>query len=312
MRIVSLLASATEIVDALGAGAELVGRSHECDNPPWVRSLPECSSPAFDVSVSSGDIDREVNRRLRAGEPLYNIHTERIQELRPDLILTQEHCEVCAVTPGDLGRSGYNLSDARLLALAASTLDDIFDNITRIAQVLKRESRGADLLHELRSRLEAVRRITAALPRPSIAILEWVDPIFILGNWGPELVDIAGGDPILANRNRHSFAISPELLREVDPEFLVIAPCGFDLARAERERPILEALPWWHDLRAVREEHVAFADGNRLFNRSGITVARTAEVLAEILHGIVPNHLANPLAELDDFRWYTKARVRIS
>ena len=155
MRIVSLLASATEIVDALGAGpgsgagprpahAELVGRSHECDNPEWVRSLPACSSPAFDVSVSSGDIDREVNRRIRAGEPLYNIHTQRIQDLQPDLILTQEHCEVCAVTPGDLGRSGYSPSDARLLALAASTLDDIFDNIARIAHALDLEVRGAE------------------------------------------------------------------------------------------------------------------------------------------------------------------------
>jgi iron complex transport system substrate-binding protein len=308
MRIVSLLASATEIVDALGAGPELAGRSHECDNPEWVRALPECSSPAFDVSVSSGEIDREVNRRLRSGESLYNIHTERIQELRPDLILTQEHCEVCAVTPGDLGRSGYDLANARMLALAASTLDDIFDNIARIAHALDRESRGEQLIAGLRARLDTVRRSAVKRPRPSVAILEWVDPIFILGNWGPELVDIAGGDPVLANRHRHSFAISPELLREADPEFLVIAPCGFDLARAWRERSILEALPCWPDLRAVREENVAFADGNRLFNRSGITVARTAEVLAEILHGVP----ANPVAELHDFRWYTKARVRIS
>jgi len=308
MRIVSLLASATEIVDALGAGPELVGRSHECDNPEWVRALPECSSPAFDVSVSSGDIDREVNRRLRAAEPLYTIHTARIQQLRPDLILTQEHCDVCAVTPGDLGRSGYNLSDARLLALAASTLEDIFDNITRIANALYRDSRGVELVAELRARLAAVSQGAAGRPRPSIAILEWVDPIFILGNWGPALVDIAGGDPILANRNKHSFAISPELLREADPEFLVVSPCGFDLERAWAERAILEALPWWRNLRAVREDHVAFADGNRLFNRSGITVARTAEVLAEILHGVD----ANPPAELHDFRWYTKARVRTS
>jgi iron complex transport system substrate-binding protein len=253
-----------------------------------------------------------VNRRLRAAEPLYIIHTERIQELRPDLILTQEHCEVCAVTPGDLGRSGYNLSDARLLALAASTLDDIFDNITRIAQALHRESRGEELIANLRARLETVRCGAVASharhPRPSIAILEWVDPIFILGNWGPELVDIAGGDPILANRNQHSFAISSELLREADPEFLVIAPCGFNLARAWQERSILEALPWWRDLRAVREDKVAFADGNRLFNRSGITVAETAEVLANILHGEV----AKLTAENNDFRWYTRARVRIS
>ncbi len=134
MRIVSLLASATEIVDALGASSALVGRSHECDNPPSVRALPECSSPAFDIHVSSRAIDTEVNRRIRAGEPLYVIHSQLIESLQPDFILTQEHCEVCAVTPADLTRSGYDLAQARTLALAASTLDDIFDNITRIAK----------------------------------------------------------------------------------------------------------------------------------------------------------------------------------
>jgi iron complex transport system substrate-binding protein len=307
MRIVSLLASATEIVDALGASSALVGRSHECDNPRSVRALPECSSPAFDIHVSSRAIDTEVNRRIRAGEPLYVIHSQLIESLQPDFILTQEHCEVCAVTPADLTRSGYDLAQARTLALAASTLDDIFDNITRIAGALHLESRGDALSAGLRARLDAVRRATAARPRPSVAVLEWADPIFVLGNWGPELVDIASGEPILANRNAHSFAISSELLREADPEYIVVAPCGFDLDRAWQERSVLEALPWWTTLRAVRENKVAFADGNRLFNRSGITVARTAEVLAEILHGIGQNRLA----ELHDFRWYTEARVRV-
>ncbi|HEY4360776.1 MAG TPA: ABC transporter substrate-binding protein [Bryobacteraceae bacterium] len=345
MRIVSLLASATEIVDALGATSQLVGRSHECDNPPSVRALPECSSPAFDIHVSSRAIDTEVNRRLRAGEPLYVIHSALIESLQPDLILTQEHCEVCAVTPADLSRSGYDLAQARTVALSAFTLEDIFDNITRIALALDLTPRGGELVADLRARLEAVRQSTAPLPRPTVAVLEWTDPFFVLGNWGPELVDIAGGEPVLSNRHAHSVAISPELLGEADPEYIVIAPCGFTLDRAWQDRAVLEALPWWPTLRAVRENKVAFADGNRLFNRSGITVADTAELLAEILHRRArapqpspiapsPDHrpkpsrdsngaaahpahptpaqTPNPLAEIHDFRWYTEARVRES
>jgi iron complex transport system substrate-binding protein len=134
VRVVSLLASATEIVCALGAGEMLVGRSHECDNPNWVRRLPACSSPAFDVSVSSAEIDAEVRRRLRSAEPLYHVHAELIRQLQPDLLITQAHCEVCAVTPGDIERSGARAT--RQLALSASSLEEIFESIRRISKAL--------------------------------------------------------------------------------------------------------------------------------------------------------------------------------
>jgi iron complex transport system substrate-binding protein len=142
MRVVSLLASGTEIVCALGAGDSLVGRSHECDNPAWVRSLPPCSEPAFDVSVSSREIDSEVNRRIRSGEPLYRIHTELIRDLAPDLVIAQEHCEVCAVTAGDLERSGCATPAPTVLALAAGSLAGIFEGILQIAKALNRERRA--------------------------------------------------------------------------------------------------------------------------------------------------------------------------
>src|SRR5262245_29965513 len=139
MRIVSLLASATEIVCALGASEMLVGRSHECDNPAWVRRLASCSEPAFDVSVSSREIDVEVRRRLRSGEPLYHLHAELIDSLRPDLLITQEHCQVCAVTPGDVERSGACGHAAQQLVLSALSLEDIFQSILRISQAIGRE-----------------------------------------------------------------------------------------------------------------------------------------------------------------------------
>src|SRR5579884_2786913 len=176
MRVVSLLASATEIVCALEAGATLVGRSHECDNPAWVRRLPSCSEPAFDVSTSSGDIDREVRRRMRAGEPLYRIDTDLIRELKPDLIIAQSHCEVCAITPGDIERSGGCIPGVPMLPLTASSLGEIFASMAEVARALDREERGCALVAGERQRLASLRARTAGLPRPSVAVLEWTDP----------------------------------------------------------------------------------------------------------------------------------------
>ena len=287
MRVVSLLASATEIVCALGAEDCLVGRSHECDNPSWVRSLPSCTEPAFDVSASSREIDAEVNRRIRAGEPLYRIHTGLIGQLAPDLIITQEHCAVCAVTPTDMKRDGCTAPAAQVLALTAGSLDGILDGILRVARALGRESGGRDLVDRERRRLDEVRLRTAARQRRSLVLLEWIDPLFAMGNWAPELVEIANGEPLLGTKGSHSRSIAPQSLIEADPEYLVVAPCGFGLQRALNERGVLRAQPWWKSLRAVQAGRVAFADGNLFFNRSGMTISRTAEIIAEILHGEV-------------------------
>jgi iron complex transport system substrate-binding protein len=286
MRIVSLLASGTEIVCALGAGDCLVGRSHECDNPPWVRALPSCTEPAFDISVSSGEINAEVSRRIRSGEPLYRVHEERIRELAPDLIITQTHCEVCAVTPADVERSGCDSPDALVLTLAAGSLQGIFDDIIRIARAIGREADGETVVCCEQRRLAAVRARTAHLRRPSVVMLEWTDPIFAMANWGPELVEIANGELLIGNKGEYSSAIPFDRVLAADPEYLIIAPCGFDLRRTLREREVLERYPGWHSLRAVSEGRVAFADGNLFFNRSGMTVAQTAEIIAEIIHGV--------------------------
>jgi len=292
MRVVSLLASGTEIVCALGAGDWLVGRSHECDNPEWVRSLPRCSEPTFDASVSSKEIDAEVGRRIRAGEPLYVVHTDLIRELNPDVIIAQEHCEVCAVTPGDVDQS-CTISGARVVSLTASCLHDVFDGISKIAAALGIEDRGRELIRCEQQRLDAVRARTAGQPRPSVVVLEWIEPAYAMGNWGPELVECAGGALALGHKGELSFGMASERVREADPEYLIVAPCGFDLDRTVREAACLTNLPWWRELRAVREGKVALADGNMFFNRSGMTVTRTAEIIAEILHGEIfgmPSH----------------------
>lgn len=286
MRVVSLLASGTEIVCALGAGDMLVGRSHECDNPDWVRSLPSCSSPAFDVSGSSREIDAEVRRRMHAGEPLYVIHTDLITALQPDVVIAQTHCEVCAVTPNDVQRDGACLDPRQMVALSAFSLDDISGSILAVAERLGLAERGRAVVAAERARLDAVRAATAHRPRPDVALLEWTDPLFVMGNWMPEVVLAAGGTPLLAHPGDYSSATTFECVRDADPDVVIVAPCGFPLERALAERHVLENYPGWRDLRAVRDGSVVIADGNRFFNRSGMTVSRTAEMVAEMLHGV--------------------------
>ena len=267
------------MVCALGAGESLVGRSHECDNPSWVRTLPACSTPAFDVTVSSKEIDAEVNRRLRAGEPLYVIHDDLIAELRPDVVIAQEHCAVCAVTPGDVKRDS-------VLALRASTLEEIEWSVMRVGEALGLADKAREVVAHERERMETVRAKTSGRRKPTVVMMEWTAPVFAMGNWGPELVEIANGELLLGEKGKYSTAIPGERVAESDPEVLIVAPCGYELDRALRERAVLEQYDWWRGLRAVKSGKVAFADGNLYFNRSGMTVARTAEMIAEILHGV--------------------------
>lgn len=285
MRVISLLASGTEIVCALGAGNSLVGRSHECDNPKWIRALPVCTSPAFDVSMPSRNIDAEVRRRIKSGEPLYHVDTQLIRELRPDLLITQAHCEVCAVTPGDVTRAGCGVSAAQVLAISAGNVQGIFDGVMNVAHAVGLPAEGEALIAQMRARIRAVNEAVRNRPAPTVVMLEWTDPIFSMGNWGPELVEAANGTLLLGERGQHSRAISWDYVRDADPDYLIVAPCGFGLERTLREVSVLESLPGWGKLKAVRSGRVAFADGNLYFNRSGPTIVETVEIIAEILHG---------------------------
>jgi len=289
MRIVSLLASGTEIVVGLGAGEWLVGRSHECDNPPWVTELPMCTRPAFEISMTSGQIDAEVRRRLKAGEPLYHVDADLINSLKPDLLITQAHCAVCAVTPADVERAGCAVAP-QVLALQAGSVQGILDGIISIGQALDREKDAEDLVRAITSRIIAVHHAVKHRRAPSVVALEWTDPLFAMSNWGPELVEAANGHLVLGEKGEHSGVIDWHEVRDADPDWLVIAPCGFDLERTAREAATLEALPGWFDLRAVRQGQVALADGNKYFNRSGTTIVETVEILAEILHGYPAGH----------------------
>lgn len=284
MRIVSLLASGTEIVCALGAGDALVGRSHECDNPAWVRQLPACTQPAFDVTMSSADIDAEVRRRIRSGLPLYHIDADLIGTLDPDALITQVHCDVCAVTPRDVERAGGPPRAARVVPLSAGSVAGIYDDIAQVGRAIAREPEASALVSDMQRRIGAVTAAVAGMPPPSVAVIEWTDPLFTAANWMPELIEAAGGAPVTMRRAAHSTTTPWMEIVAADPDWIIVAPCGFDLDRTARERDALERLPGWSGLRAVRDQRVALADGNRYFNRSGTTIVETVEIVAEILH----------------------------
>jgi iron complex transport system substrate-binding protein len=284
-RIVSLLASGTELICALGLGDRLVGRSHECDHPAWVRNLPEVSRPTFDIGGSSREIDERVRERLRAGEPLYRVDEALLLELAPDLLVTQTHCEVCAVSPADLAHGvPATLTRQALVALSGGDVAAILEGFMAVARAVGRAERGAELVSELRARLAAVQKRVADLPRPRVVCLEWIEPPFAMGNWGPELVELAGGQNLLGATGQHSTTTPWQAVRDANPDVLIVTPCGFGLARAEQEMHLLAAQPGYRDLAAVKGGRVFVADGNLYFNRSSPSLFETPEIIAEMLH----------------------------
>jgi iron complex transport system substrate-binding protein len=286
-RIVSLLPSTTEIVCALGLGPRLVGRSHECDFPPCVEELPACTRAKLDPEAPGAEIDRRVRRLVAEGLSVYRVDAERLRELRPDVILTQEQCEVCAATPRDLEDALAEWIGARprVVSLAPATLGDVFRDVARVAAELGAAGRGRDVVAELGARVSAIGEQTGDLaPRPRVACLEWLDPPMAAGHWMPELVRLAGGSPLFTEAGQPSAWIGLGELRDADPDLIVALPCGFDLPRTREELRGLEADPDFAALRAARAGRVALVDGNAYFNRPGPRLVDSLEILAEILH----------------------------
>jgi iron complex transport system substrate-binding protein len=285
VRIASLLASGTELVCALGLGESLVGRSHECEEPAWVRTLPQLSRPTFPIDGPSGEIDGHVRARLRAGQPLYEVDDAALTALAPDVVLTQTHCEVCAVSPGDLSCGVLpHLERRRVVALDGGTLETVLEGFEHVAGVLGVSEAGRALARGLRARAEAVADRVRGRPAPTVACIEWIDPVFAMGNWGPELVTLAGGRSVLGQAAARSTTTTWDADLAADADVLVVAPCGFSLARTLAEMPALAARPGFRELRAARAGRVFAADGNAWFNRAGPSLFETPEILAEMLH----------------------------
>jgi iron complex transport system substrate-binding protein len=286
MRIVSLIASATEIVSALGRGNELVGRSHECDYPPEVASLPALTAPKFKVEGSSAEIDRRVREIVSDGLSVYRVDAEALKAIQPDVIVTQDHCEVCAVSLSDVEAATCTWADrhVRIVSLRPDSLADVYADIGRVASALEAVAEAEVLVGRMRERLHAVTMLTAPRPKPRVAFIEWVEPMMAGGNWMPELIEIAGGTNVAGAPGRHSDWTKWEDVLASNPEVIVVAPCGYDLERCLEERSLLEAKPGWAGIDAVKNGRVYFADGNAYFNRPGPRLVETAEMLMEMIH----------------------------
>lgn len=285
-RIVSLIASATEIVCALGLREQLVGISHECDHPPDVTTLPVLSAPKVDAARPAGEIDRYVREIVGQGLSVYRVDVAALERLEPDLIVTQDHCEVCAVSLKDVEAALCALTnrDVTVCSLHPGCLADITRDFQRVADAAGLPQRGAALTTAFRDRIEAVRqRSAAAHHRPRVACLEWLEPPMAAGGWMPELIEAAGGDPVLVESGESFRTVRWDDVRAADPEVVVMLPCGYPVSQTIRELERDEISREVAALRAVREGAGWVLDGNAYFNRPGPRIADSAELLAGVL-----------------------------
>jgi iron complex transport system substrate-binding protein len=292
-RVVSLIPSATEIVCALGLADRLVGRSHECDFPAEVAPLPVLTRPKLDPAAPSGEIDRRVRELLGDALAVYDVDADKLRELAPDLVLTQDLCDVCAVSLSDVQAALSDWSKgAALISLKPTRLDHLWGDIRRIAEALGEPLRGEALIEHLQGRLRRLEERLRSRSRPKVGCIEWLDPIMDAGNWVPELVGAGGGRETLSSAGGHSGYLEWERLQATDPEVLVLLPCGFDLRRTRQEAAALDADPRWQRLAAVQSGEVYLTDGHQFFNRPGPRLVDSAELLAEIFHPeiVAPKH----------------------
>ena len=281
MRIVSLLPSATEIICALGLGDSLIGVTHECDFPAWVRQLPHVTRTRLPAAATSGQIDAMVREQLQSGSSLYSLDMAVLEELRPNLLVTQALCDVCAVAEADVIAAACHLPGRpRVLNLEPTTLTEVFQAILQVGDATGRQAKASELVTTLQARVDAVRRQVPAGPRPRTVVLEWLDPLFTSGHWTPELVQLAGGDEVMAAPGSRSRAMSLDELIAAAPDLLVIACCGFNVDRTLQDMPEFLARPGVSELPAVRSGAVHVIDGNAYLSRPGPRLVESLELLA--------------------------------
>ncbi len=287
MRICTLLPSATEIAFALGLGDRVVAVSHECDFPAAAREKPVVVRGRIDSENStSGEIDALVRQQLSRGEGLYGLDLELLQRLNPDLIITQGLCDVCAVGYDDvMAAAGALRPPARVLSLSPGSLGEVLRDITRAGNATGTSGTADTLVRALEERVERVAgRVRDASPRPRVACLEWLDPLYSAGHWVPEMVELTGGTDVLAVKHKPSARVTLETLVEAAPDVIVLMPCGFDERRTLQEWAPLKDLPAWKAIPAVADGRVFAVDGSKFFNRPGPRLVDGLEILARLIH----------------------------
>ena len=291
-RVVSLLPGGTEIVCALGFRDALVGRSHECDFPAGLGKLPVLTASAFAGAGKSAEIDRDIRGLVEDGLSIYKVDAERLRALEPDLIVTQDQCEVCAVplSAVETALQAWTGTSPTVVSLVSAGFEEVWADFRRIAAAIDAAPASEALIAGLTARTEGIAARAAALDkRPRVACIEWIDPLMATGNWIPELVALAGGEDLFGVPGGHAPMLDAADLVAADPDIIVIMPCGFGLERAATEMAALEDQAFWASLRAVREGRTVLADANHYFSRPGPRLVDSLEILAEILYPDVFN-----------------------
>jgi iron complex transport system substrate-binding protein len=264
-----------------------VGRSHECDFPAWVTKLPVCTSPKFNVEGMAYEIDQRVKAILQEGLAVYRVDAGQLERLKPDVIITQTQCEVCAVSLNDVEEAVCTWVHSRpaIVSLQPDSLQDVWADIGRVAEALDAGERGRSLVRALQERMTAIgERAERLAERPAVACIEWTDPLMAAGNWMPELVELAGGRNLFGEAGTHSPKLRWDDLRARDPDVIFVSPCGWDIEKCREEMSALTRLEGWDTLAAVRNGRVVLTDGNQFFNRPGPRLVESLEILAEVLH----------------------------
>tara|TARA_B100000586_G_C20065483_1_gene408242 strand:- start:138 stop:1058 length:921 start_codon:yes stop_codon:yes gene_type:complete len=286
-RIVSLLASATEIVCALGYEDALIARSHECDYPASITTLPVCTGSKIERQTSSRDIDGQVKTIVEQGMSVYHVDGVLLKRLQPDFVVTQIQCEVCAASPKDIEIALRDWTGAKpnIVSLEPNALADVWTDIKNVAAALGTPERGEQLVAELQKRMDNIEvQAEKSDHRPRIVCVEWIDPLMAAGNWVPELVAMAAGENVFGKAGQPSPWLTWETLCQADPDVILILPCGYDIEESRQNISALTGRMEWPTLSAVRMDRVYIADGNHFFNRPGPRLAESLEILAELLH----------------------------
>lgn len=286
MRIVSLVPSITEIIAALGKISQLVGRSHECDFPPGISNLPACTEPKFHPGGTSYKIDQRVKALLQEGLSVYRVDEDILADLNPDIIITQDHCEVCAASVSDVKQAVRSqLGDhVDIISVSPTDLSSVVDSIRTIAQAIGAEGAAESLTRQMKSQLQEIQQKVEPLYPPEILGIEWMNPLMSAGNWVPELMQVAGGNPLGAEAGEHSPYLEWETFRQWDPDIITVMPCGYAIDKTLAEISHLTKRDGWKQLRAVRNKQVYLLDGNQYFNRPGPRLVDSTQILAEVFH----------------------------
>ena len=288
MKIVTLIPSATEIVAFFGKKKEIIGKSHECDYPKDLSNIVKLTEPKIRVDGTSKEIHQQIEAILEKSLSVYKVNIEKLKNLDPDFIVTQAHCEVCAVSFSHVENitKEHLGSKTKIISLQPNTLKEVFDDLERVAKNLKIEfSKTNNLINGLKKRIHNVKITSSKLNKPKILCIEWSEPLMAAGNWIPEMIEIAGGKDILGKKGSDSHWIKFENIIESDPDIIIFIPCGFNLKQTKKDvDTLIKGNNKWKNLRAFKNKNFYITDGNQYFNRPGPRLVESIEILCEIIH----------------------------